>query len=184
MPSTPSPRWPSSGICVPLNVPFHYASYTGSWWWCKENIYWAHKVSELRRKVKKQNSQRIWTFLINILHFPWKSGHDKKQQKGSETGNEKRKLCLLSYLIKCLSGFARLVQLIFLYLGSCVCICFSIRLMKFYSRQGLTRQVFMAGGRAFQHYHQIKSLVLKGKALITALVFTKDELENEMPVLI
>ena len=29
-----------------------------------------------------------------------------------------------------------------------------------------------------------QSLVLKGKALITALVFTKDELENETPVLI
>ncbi|KAI4547702.1 hypothetical protein MJG53_000534 [Ovis ammon polii x Ovis aries] len=55
--------------------------------------------------------------------------------------------------------------------------------MKFYSRQGLTSSLH--GWRpCFQHYHQIKSLVLKGKALITALVFTKDELENEMPVLI
>ncbi|KAJ1071283.1 hypothetical protein K5549_021784, partial [Capra hircus] len=80
-------------------------------------------------------------------------------------------------------GFARLVQLVFLYLGSCVCICFSVRLMKSYSRQGLASSLH--GWRpCFQHYHQIKSLVLKGKALITALVFTKDGLEDEMPVLI
>lgn len=54
--------------------------------------------------------------------------------------------------------------------------------MRFYSRRVNIKSSWLVAVLSALLPNQ--SLVLKGKALITALVFTKDELENEMPVLI